>query len=85
MAHPALGKSHRMGISTMLVPLAIRGPEKELSNHAVREDVVWAVSAWLITFCLVCIVVLGLGFGPAGVVAGRLLSSRHRFLFHTQV
>lgn len=37
-------------------------------------DVVAAALAWLITFCVVCIIILGLGFGPAGVVAGMRLS-----------
>ena len=35
-----------------------------------RTDVMAAVLAWLITFWVVCIIILGLGFGPAGVVAG---------------
>ena len=58
--------------------------ERCLTIPTTREDVVWAASAWLITFCLVCIIVLGLGFGPAGVVAGRLLSFKHQFIFYKQ-
>jgi hypothetical protein len=33
-------------------------------------DVIAAVLAWLITFWIVCIIILGLGFGPVGVIAG---------------
>lgn len=40
------------------------------TNNGLPTDVVAAAFAWLITFCLVCIIILGLGFGPAGVVAG---------------
>lgn len=34
-------------------------------------DVVIAFLAWVITFTVICIIVLGLGFGPVGVVAGN--------------
>lgn len=30
-----------------------------------------AIWAFVITYCLVCIVILGLGFGPSGVAAGE--------------
>jgi len=34
-------------------------------------DVVIAFLAWVITFTLICIIVLGLGFGPMGIIAGN--------------
>ncbi|KAL2129337.1 hypothetical protein VTI74DRAFT_7929 [Chaetomium olivicolor] len=39
---------------------------------ASQPHVIYAALAWLITFCLVCVIILGLGFGPAGVVAGSV-------------
>ncbi len=43
------------------------------TNEGASADVVAAALAWLITFYVVCIIILGLGFGPAGVVAGMRL------------
>ncbi|KXX81173.1 hypothetical protein MMYC01_201578 [Madurella mycetomatis] len=34
------------------------------------QDVIIAFLAFVITYCLVCIIILGLGFGPSGVAAG---------------
>jgi hypothetical protein len=40
--------------------------------------VLWVAFAWIVTFCLVCVIILGLGFGPAGVVAGMSPSDLDR-------
>lgn len=40
-----------------------------------RPDVLAAITAWWITFTLVITIILSLGFGPAGVVAGSLAAA----------
>ncbi|KAK3898224.1 hypothetical protein C8A05DRAFT_38196 [Staphylotrichum tortipilum] len=45
------------------------------------SHVIAAALAWLITFCAVCITILGLGFGPAGVVAGSLAAAFQAFMY----
>ncbi|EAQ87884.1 hypothetical protein CHGG_04503 [Chaetomium globosum CBS 148.51] len=48
---------------------------------ASQPHVMAAVLAWLITFWVVCIIILGLGFGPAGVVAGSLAASWQSYVY----
>jgi hypothetical protein len=35
------------------------------------KDVLAVIIAWAVTFTVVCIIILGLGFGPVGVGAGK--------------
>ncbi|KAK3294640.1 uncharacterized protein B0H64DRAFT_191615 [Chaetomium fimeti] len=48
---------------------------------ASQPHVIAAATAWVITFCIVCIIILGLGFGPAGVVAGSIAAGFQSFMY----
>ncbi|KAH6632009.1 hypothetical protein F5144DRAFT_238443 [Chaetomium tenue] len=48
---------------------------------ASQPHVIAAVLAWLITFWVVCIIILGLGFGPAGVVAGSIAATWQSYVY----
>ncbi|PKX89357.1 uncharacterized protein P174DRAFT_445899 [Aspergillus novofumigatus IBT 16806] len=46
-----------------------------------RPDVLAAITAWWITFTIVITIIMSLGFGPAGVVAGSLAAGFQSFMY----
>jgi hypothetical protein len=47
----------------------------------VSSDILAVVLAWAITFTAVCIIILGLGFGPVGIGAGTFRGTSLRVFF----
>ncbi len=56
----------------LLVPNTMTKVVEKGANEEVQpgSDIIAVLIAWIVTFCIICIITLGLGFGPAGVVAG---------------
>ncbi|KAH6856415.1 hypothetical protein B0I37DRAFT_367334 [Chaetomium sp. MPI-CAGE-AT-0009] len=54
---------------------------QQFLEWASQPHVIAAALAWVITYCIVCIILLGLGFGPAGVVAGSAAAAFQSYMY----
>ncbi|KAB8078122.1 hypothetical protein BDV29DRAFT_166927 [Aspergillus leporis] len=52
-----------------------------ISQWLSRPDVIAPITAWWITFTIVMTIIMTLGFGPSGIVAGSLAAAFQSFMY----